>query len=113
MEKKALSAFQEYQDDKFTKKIVFKENGHVAFVLNFGPGRQLPTHNHPGATVYLTVLEGRGVMIADGVETEVSQGDLVQVAGHEAFAYRSADDSRSSLSVVLINTPSEEFAKEV
>ena len=113
MEKQALSAFQEYREDKFTKKIVFKKEGHVAFVLNFGPGHQLPTHNHPGATVYLTVLEGSGFMIADGVETPVTTGDLVQVEGHEAFAYRSADDVRSSLSVVLINTPSEEYAKNI
>lgn len=113
MEKKTLSDFQEYREEQFTKKIVFKKEGHVAFVLNFGPGHQLPTHNHPGATVYLTVLEGNGYMIADGVETAVATGDLVQVEGHEAFAYRSADDSRSSLSVVLINTPSEEYAKDV
>ncbi|NGZ74692.1 cupin domain-containing protein [Saccharibacillus alkalitolerans] len=113
MDKQTLSSFQEYREDKFTKKIVFKKEGHVAFVLNFGPGQQLPTHNHPGATVYLTVLEGRGFMIADGAETFVEAGDLVQVEGREAFAYRSADDSRSSLSVLLINTPSEAYAKEV
>jgi len=111
MEKQTLSDFQEYREEKFTKKIVFKKEGHVAFLLNFGPGHQLPTHNHPGATVYLTVLEGSGFMIADGSETAVTTGDLVQVEGHEAFAYRSADDTRSSLSVVLINTPSEEYAK--
>ncbi|OWR32554.1 cupin [Saccharibacillus sp. O23] len=113
MEKQALSTFQEYRADKFTKKIVFKKESHTAFVLNFGPGHQLPTHNHPGATLYLTVLEGSGFMIADGVETPVKAGDLVRVEGHEAFAYRSADDARSSLSVVLIDTPSEEYAKNI
>ncbi|OWA37542.1 cupin [Saccharibacillus sp. O16] len=113
MEKKTWSQFQEYREGQFTKKIVFKKESHVAFVLNFAPGQQLPTHNHPGAVVYLTVLEGSGMMIADGIETPVTTGDVVQVEGHEAFAYRSADDLASSLSVILIQTPSEEYAKEV
>ncbi|WP_172193689.1 cupin domain-containing protein [Saccharibacillus qingshengii] len=112
MQKQALGAFQEYREDRFTKKIVFKEQDHVVFVLNFGPGQQLPAHKHPGATVYLTVLEGSGVMITDEIEVPVTAGDLVQVAGHEQFAYRSAD-VRSSLSVVLIQTPSEDYAKEI
>lgn len=112
MQKQALNAFQEYREDRFTKKIVFKEKDHVVFMLNFGPGQQLPAHKHPGATVYLTVLEGSGFMITDGLETPVSTGDLVQVAGHEEFAYRSAE-MNSSLSVVLIQTPSEEYAQEI
>ena len=111
MHQQALQAFQEYREDRFTKKIVFKEQDHVVFVLNFAPGQTLPAHNHPGATVYLTVLEGRGFMIADDRETPVTVGDLVQVAGHESFAYRGAGVN-SSLSVVLIRTPGDAYAQE-
>ncbi len=39
MEKKELVQFQEYQADRFTKRIVFKEDKHTVFVLNFGPGQ--------------------------------------------------------------------------
>ncbi|AKG33626.1 cupin domain-containing protein [Paenibacillus durus] len=113
MEKKELVQFQEYQTDRFTKRIVFKEDKHTVFVLNFGPGQQLPVHKHPGASVYILFLEGSGIVTSDGREISVSQGDVVQISGDEDFSYRSGEGSNSSLYVTLINTPGEQYAQNI
>ncbi|MGZ0038797.1 cupin domain-containing protein [Paenibacillus ottowii] len=113
MEKVNLVQFQEYKEAAFTKRIVHKEADNVIFILNFTPHAQLPTHNHPGADVYLLVLEGTGVVTVNGEETEVVQGDMIHITGDEHFSYRSGGEVNSSLHVVLTKTPSENYAKNI
>lgn len=74
MKKSNLIQFQEYKEAGFTKRIVHKEADNVIFILNFTPNAELPTHNHPGANVYLLVLEGSGTVTVNGEATEVVKG---------------------------------------
>jgi quercetin dioxygenase-like cupin family protein len=90
-----------------------QEEENVIFVLNFGPGHKLPEHKHPGANVYVLVLEGTGTVTCNGTETVVSKGDIVHVVGDESFSYRSGDDTASSLYVVLTKTPSQQYAQNI
>lgn len=113
MKKSNLSEFQEYQEHKFTKRIIHKEAENVIFVLNFSPGAELPTHNHPGANVYILVLEGKGAVISNGEETAVAAGDMVHITGDEHFSYRNGEEGTSSLYVVLTKTPSDNYAVNV
>lgn len=113
MEKVNLAQYQEYPDNKFTKRIVFKEEENVIFVLNFAPGAVLPTHKHPGANVYILVLEGAGAITCNGQESAVTKGDMIHVTGDEDFSYRSGEDSISSLHVVLTKIPNENYAKNL
>ncbi|AZK46364.1 cupin domain-containing protein [Paenibacillus lentus] len=112
MEKRHLNEYQEYQENKFTKRIVFKEEENVIFVLNFAPGAELPTHKHPGANVYILVLEGAGEVICDGQSSSVTKGDILHITGDEEFSYRGGE-ANSSLYVVLTKTPNENYAKNV
>lgn len=112
MEKKNLAQYQEYADNKFTKRIVFKEEDNVIFVLNFAPEAELPTHKHPGANVYILVLEGAGEVTCNGQPSAVAKGDVFHIAGDEEFSYRSGESS-SSLYVVLTKTPNENYAKNL
>ncbi|WP_223067182.1 cupin domain-containing protein [Paenibacillus caui] len=113
MEKKSLEELQEFQQGKFTKRVVFKGEDHALFVLNFGPGTELPAHNHPGAHVYILVIEGSGTVTSNGEETPVSKGDAVHIAGDEVFSYRSKEESPSSLYVVLTKIPDERYAANI
>ncbi|MFK4301946.1 MULTISPECIES: cupin domain-containing protein [unclassified Paenibacillus] len=113
MKKSNLIQFQEYKEAAFTKRIVHKEADNVIFILNFTPNAELPTHNHPGANVYLLVLEGTGTVTVNGEETEVVQGDMIHVTGDERFSYRGGAEANSSLHVVLIKTPSESYAQNI
>lgn len=113
MQKSKLAQFQEYQDNKFTKRMIHKEAENVIFMLNFSPGAELPTHNHPGANVYILVVDGAGTVICDGTETAVAAGDVLHITGDESFSYRNGADAVSSLYVVLTKTPDERYAQNI
>lgn len=111
MKHQQIEGFQQYGEEHFTKRIIFKTSDSTVFMLNFGPGQQLPAHKHPGAEVYILVQEGSGFINCDEVETEVHAGDVIQVLGDEQMSYRSSDAERSSLYVTLVNIPEAGYAK--
>jgi putative CGCGG family rSAM target protein len=113
MDKKALKVFQEFNEERFTKRVVFQHGDHVIFVLNFMPGQELPTHKHPGTDVYLLVLEGSGTMIADGASEEVAAGELIHVSGDKDFAFKNTGTEKTSLYVFINKIPDERYAKNV
>jgi len=55
-----LSEKMVFSDKSLTKKIVYRDQDVLAFVLNFKSGQILPTHNHPGMVTILLVLKGKG-----------------------------------------------------
>jgi quercetin dioxygenase-like cupin family protein len=113
MDIKALKAFQEFNNERFTKRVVFQHGDHVIFILNFMPGQELPTHKHPGTDVYLLVLEGNGTMIADGASSEVTTGAIIHVSGDKDFAFKNTGNEKTSLYVFLNKIPDERYAKNV
>ncbi|MFM9326798.1 cupin domain-containing protein [Paenibacillus mesotrionivorans] len=113
MEKKTIREFQEFPEGRFTKRLLFKEEGHVIFLLNFGPGQQLPTHKHPGADVYILQLEGEGAVTVNGTESALGSGEVVRVTGDEEFSYTSGGNGNSTLYVTLINIPAPNYAENI
>ena len=113
MEKKALSDSMVYQEERFTKKILFQKGDSVAFVLNFLPGQQLPSHTHPGAEVYIQALKGNGTIQVNESEYELFEGEIIHLSGEETFSYRNSGDHPSSLHVVLCKIPSPAYTKEI
>lgn len=103
MEKVSVQTFVEYNEERFTKKVIFNTGETTAFVLNFLPGQQLPTHKHPGAEVYLSVVTGHGTFIVDGNETQVSEDDVIHVSDQEEMSFRNTGSEPVSLYVVLSN----------
>lgn len=113
MEKQSLLAYQEYSEERFTKRVIYKKGETTAFVLNFLPGQQLPAHKHPGTEVYLFVVTGNGAFTVDGKEIEVSEGDLIHVGGEEEMAFNNNGTEPVSLYVVLSKVPSEKYAQNI
>ncbi|AWB45592.1 cupin domain-containing protein [Paenibacillus sp. CAA11] len=113
MNKKVIQEFQQYQEDRFTKRIIFHEGESTVFLLNFMPGQELPAHNHPGADVFITALTGSGTMVVDGKEHALAQGEAIHIAGNEVFAYRNSGGEPVSLYVVLAKVPDERYVKEI
>lgn len=113
MEKKNLSEAVDYQEARFTKRILFQEGESVVFVLNFFPGQQLPTHKHPGTDVYIHALEGYGTLIVDGAEHAFDKGEVIHVGGDENFAYSNSGELPASLYVVLSKLPSKAYAENI
>lgn len=113
MEKKTVTEAIQYQEERFTKKILFKQGESVVFVLNFMPGQQLPVHKHPGADVYLMALKGKGTVYVDEVEQEFAEGDVLYIGGEESFAYRNSGTVPASLHVVIANVPGPAYTQEI
>lgn len=113
MEKNSLKTYQEFSDEKFTKRVISKKGESTAFVLNFLPGQQVLAHKHPGAEVYLFVVTGFGTFIIDGKEAEVTESDLVHVSSDEEMAFKNSGTEPVSLYVVLSKIPSEQYAKNI
>lgn len=113
MEIKSLASNIEYSAERFTKRILFKKDNSVVFVLNFEPGQELPTHKHPGTAVYLLVIEGGGDVIVNGETSAVKQGDAIWVDGEDDFAFRCSGSVPASLYVVLAKIPDERYAQNI
>lgn len=113
MEIKRLGEFTDFQESRFTKRIVHKQDESVVFVLNFQDGQQLPPHKHPGTQVYILVLQGQGVITVDGRETEIGKNDIVRVGGDEEFSFANAAGEKTSLYVCLNKIPDERYAEEI
>jgi quercetin dioxygenase-like cupin family protein len=113
MEINSVKTYQEFSEERFTKRIIYKKGETTAFVLNFLPGQQLPVHKHPGTEVYLYVVTGSGTFIIDGHETVVSEADLVHVGGEEELAFHNTGNEPVSLYVTLSKIPNEQYAKNI
>ncbi|WP_409274054.1 cupin domain-containing protein [Neobacillus sp. SCS-31] len=113
MEKHSLSEFMEYSSEKFTKRVMLKKGESTAFVLNFAPGQQLPSHKHPGTEVFLLVVCGSGTFTVDGNELQVDANDVVHCSGEEMLAFKNSGSEPVSLYVVLTKVPSPEYAKDI
>ncbi|MGG3467934.1 cupin domain-containing protein [Neobacillus pocheonensis] len=113
MKKQKISEFVEYNNEKFTKRIMFKEGDSTVFVLNFEPGQSLPTHKHPGSHVYLLVLQGQGVFTINNEKVEVEKDDVVLCTGEEEMAFTNTGTTNCSLYVNLNKIPNERYAENI
>ncbi len=101
MEKQSIKTYQEFKEDSFTKRVIFNNGNSTAFILNFLPGQILPAHKHPGAEVYLLVVSGKGTIIIDGRESEVTETELIHTGSDEELSFINTSSDRVSLYVVL------------
>lgn len=113
MEKKELQSVKDYNQDKFTKRILFKSGESVVFVLNFMPGQELPTHQHPGTAVFILVLDGSGTVTVNGEESILVKDDVISCEGDEQFSFSNTGSTPTSLYVVLSKIPDERYAQDL
>ncbi|WP_017379488.1 cupin domain-containing protein [Paenisporosarcina sp. TG-14] len=113
MEKQSLQKYQEFSEDRFTKRIIFKKSSSTAFVLNFLPGQQLPSHTHPGSDLFIMTVEGTGVFTIDGKEVNVMKNDLVHCSDQEQLSFNNNGTERVSLYVILNKIPNDKFVENI
>ena len=105
MEIKSIASFQIFDEDKFTKRVVYQTDESIVFILNFMPGQSLPKHKHPNSQVYILILQGAGTLTTDGVDTAVKTNDVVHCGGDEEFSFINTGDGNVSLFVQLTKIP--------
>ena len=65
---KNLTEMEQYSDDSFVVKGVYKGEQSEAVLLFLLPGQEMPTHAHQRFEVVLTPRTGCGVMIVNGTK---------------------------------------------
>lgn len=113
MEKQSLTQYQEFSEERFTKRIVFKKGESTVFLLNFMPGQELPKHTHPGTEVFILTMQGEGTFTIDGEEVMAAANETVHVSGTEELAYKNTGSEPVTLYVMLNKIPDERFAQNI
>ncbi|WP_353618657.1 cupin domain-containing protein [Bacillus sp. ISL-37] len=113
MEKQSLTQYQDFSEERFTKRIVFKKGESTVFLLNFMPGQELPKHTHPGTEVFILTMQGEGTFTIDGEEVVAAANETVHVSGTEELAYKNTGTEPVTIYVMLNKIPDERFAQNI
>jgi quercetin dioxygenase-like cupin family protein len=97
---------------KIAKRMIFKSDNVIAFVLNIAKGEILPGHTHLESTLFLQVMEGNAKVVTDGSETSLQVGELMQVDGQESLQVINTGEEVLRLYVTISPMGSEAFATD-
>lgn len=97
---------------KIAKRMLFKSDNVIAFVLNIAKGEILPGHTHLESTLFLQVMEGNAKVVTDGNETSLQVGELMQVDGQESLQVINTGEEVLRLFVTISPMGSEAFATD-
>jgi quercetin dioxygenase-like cupin family protein len=107
--------FKDYFYDpqgKIAKRMIFKSDNVIAFVLNIAKGEILPGHTHLETTLLLQVMDGNAVVVTDGKKTPLQVGELMQVDGQESMQVINNGEGVLRLLVTISPMGTEAFAKD-
>lgn len=107
--------FEDYfhePDGKIAKRMLYKSNNVIAFVLNIAKGEILPGHTHMESTLLLQVMDGKANVITDGNETALQAGELMEVDGQESLQVINTGEGVLRLFVTISPMGSEAFATD-
>jgi len=99
-------------EGKIAKRMLFKSDNVIAFVLNIAKGEILPGHTHLESTLFLQILEGNAKVVMDGNETSLQVGELMQVDGQESLQVINTGEDVLRLYVTISPMGSETFATD-
>ena len=97
---------------KIAKRMIFKGDNVIAFVLNIAKDEMLPGHTHLETTLLLQVMDGNAIVITDGKETPLQVGELMQIDGQESMQVKNTGEGVLRLFVTISPMGTEAFAKD-
>ena len=112
MKKFTFSNYFDDPEEKIAKRMLFKSDNVIAFVLNIAKGEILPGHTHLESTLFLQILEGKAKVLTDGNETPLQVGELIQVDGPESLQVINSGEEVLRLFVTISPMGSEAFATD-
>lgn len=112
MNKFVFNDFFHEPKGKIAKRMIFKSDNVIAFILNIAKGEMLPGHTHLETTLLLQVMEGSAKVITDGNETPLQVGELMQIDGQESMQVINIGEDVLRLFVTISPMGTEAFAKD-
>lgn len=102
-----------YNENTFTKRVIFNEEKILTFVLNMIPGQEIPPHHHEESDLVLHVITGGGKLTVDGKVQNITAGDVIYCTGNEIFSLVNNTNENLSCFVVIAPRPTPTlYAKE-
>ena len=100
---KNMREMEQYSDDQFVVKGVYKGVQSEAVPLFLKPGQEMPSHPHQRFEVVLVPQEGQSMMIADDMKAVVLVPETLyyESAGH-TFCIRNTGDGPLRVLITLI-----------
>ena len=77
-------------------------HGRLLADLEIPPGAGIGEHEHGAETEYYIIHGGRALVVDNGVEREVSEGDVVVTGGGAKHSIRNASDKPLRLIALII-----------
>ena len=100
---KNLTEIEQYSDDSFVVKGVYKGEQSEAVLLFLLPGQEMPTHAHQRFEVVLTPRTGCGVMIVNGTkEVDLFPETLYYEPAGCTFGIKNAGNAPFQVLITLI-----------
>ncbi|WP_349670772.1 cupin domain-containing protein [Lacrimispora sp.] len=112
MNKFIFNDYYHVPQEKIAKRMLYKSDNVIAFVLNIAKGEILPGHTHMESTLLLQVMEGDAKVVTDGNETLLQVGELMQVDGQESLQVINIGSDVLRLFVTISPMGSEAFATD-
>ncbi len=97
---KSALASASFRKEQFTPVPVAGNERARMLIVCFEPGQFIPVHK-PGVDLSLVVLEGDGVLVADGREQPITRGTVAFVPGGESRGVKAT----TRLVAVTVVTP--------
>lgn len=97
----SLQSAQTFDEQKFTKQVLFSTERSIGIVFNFLPGQELPPHPHPGREVVITVLQGSGSGRLGEKSFTFSEQDTFHCTGEEELSITNSGEKPLSIYVLL------------
>ena len=99
---------------KISKRMVYKDDKVIAFVLNIASSESLPRHTHFQSTVLIKVIQGEGQLLVNSEKVPIQSNELIQLDGPESMSIDNTGDDHLVLYVTISPAPPEEkFAVDV
>jgi mannose-6-phosphate isomerase-like protein (cupin superfamily) len=112
MNKYTFNDYFHEPEEKIAKRMLFKSDNVIAFVLNIAKGEILPGHTHLESTLFLQVMEGTAMVVTNSKETPLQVGELMQVDGQESLQVINTGVDVLRLFVTISPMGSEAFATD-
>lgn len=112
MKKLIFSDYFHEPQKKIAKRMLFKSDNVIAFILNIAKGAILPGHTHLESTLFLQVMEGNAKVVTDGNETSLQVGELMQIDGQESMQVINSGEDVLRLFVTISPMGTEAFATD-
>ena len=100
---KNMNEMEQYSDDQFVVKGVYKGAQSEAVLLFLNPGQEMPSHPHARFEVILVPHKGQGVMTVDGTKEValVPETLYYEPAGH-TFRIKNTGDGHLQVLIPLV-----------